>query len=110
MKTIPIYTMLLQKIIFFKTFYFKTFIISLCSEIIEVKVDVGSDRIESNKNELNRTNSNLIFCHREFFDYFCIFFAVKSSVRIDQMNIIHHLNHLNASYSVHSEVRFDRTD
>ena len=68
----------------------------------------------SNRTELSRTNS--ILSRRtvpELFDYFCIFFKKFGSVRsnrIDQLNIIQYLHHLNASYSVNFEVRFDRTE
>ncbi len=72
-------------------------------------------RIESNSIESIR------FCHgdlnknfSEYLNYYTVFF-LKSSIRFDrnrtdQVNKIHHLHRLNALYSVHFEVRFDRTE
>ena len=71
-----------------------------------------SNRIEPNRTELSRTNS--ILSRRtvpELLQIFWLFlcFFVKSSV-LYQLNIIQYLHHLNASYSVHFEVRFDRSE
>jgi hypothetical protein len=59
--------------------------------------------------EPNRTQSNQ-------FDFLTVnrtecFFFLKSSIRrTDQLNKIHHRHSLIALYSVHFEVRFDRTE
>ncbi len=64
------------------------------SETCELKANFESNRIESNRTELYRTNS--ILSRRtvpELFDYFCIFFKKFGSVRsnrIDQLDIIQH--------------------
>ena len=58
-----------------------------------------------------KSNSNLFeITALELFRIFSIIFVffVKISVRLDQLNIITHLHHLNSSYSIHFQVRFDR--
>jgi hypothetical protein len=70
----------------------------------------------SNRTELSRTNSILSNRTRNFpnfliiFVFFCKKFGSVRSNRIDQLSIIQYLRHLNASYLVNFEVRFDRTE
>jgi len=60
------------------------------------------------QSNLNEIYANLIRTELfKFFDYFCMSFFEKSSVRsnrIDQLNVIHHFQHLNASYSLYFEL------
>ncbi len=68
-------------------------------------------RARSNQFDFVTANRTELF---EFFIIFVFFGLVvffRSSVwsnRIDQLNIIHQLNHLNDSCKVHFEVRFDQ--
>ena len=55
-----------------------------------------------NRTELNTSSSRRTAL--ELFFFFCKKFGSIESNRNDQLSIIYHLHHLNASYSVHFEV------